>query len=150
MEDHPVEYVDFEGIIPEGNYGAGAVIVWDRGTFSWLEDPHAGLEKGKLLFEIHGQKLRGRWTLVKIKKAEKEWLLIKVRDGFASENGQEFPQDSVLSGLTVDELKQGHSRTADIEEALQDSKAAQARLQPQARPGQFTSAAASARRRRCW
>ncbi|MGH7466461.1 MAG: DNA ligase D [Longimicrobiales bacterium] len=132
VEDHPVEYVDFEGIIPEGNYGAGAVIVWDRGTFSWLEDPDAGLEKGKLLFEIHGQKLRGRWTLVKIKKAEKEWLLIKERDGYASENGQDFPQDSVLSGLTVEELKQGHSRTADIEEALQDSKAAQARLQPEA------------------
>ena len=75
-----MEYADFEGVIPEGNYGAGAVILWDRGTFEWLEDPVAGLEKGKLLFELQGQKLRGRWTLVKIKKAEKEWLLIKERD----------------------------------------------------------------------
>lgn len=130
VEDHPVEYADFEGIIPEGNYGAGAVIVWDRGTFSWLEDPETGLEKGKLLFELHGQKLRGRWTLVKIKKAEKEWLLIKERDGFASENGQDFPQDSVLSGLTVDELKQGHSRTAEIEDGLRGSKALPARVDP--------------------
>jgi bifunctional non-homologous end joining protein LigD len=130
VEDHPVEYVDFEGVIPEGNYGAGAVIVWDRGTFAWLEDPEAGLEKGKLLFELQGQKLRGRWTLVKIKKAEKEWLLIKERDGFASENGQDFPQDSVLSGLTVEELARGHSRSTDLEEALQKSKAARARIQP--------------------
>jgi bifunctional non-homologous end joining protein LigD len=130
VEDHPVEYVDFEGVIPEGNYGAGAVIVWDRGTFTWLEDPEAGLEKGKLLFELQGQKLRGRWTLVKIKKAEKEWLLIKERDGFASENGQDFPQDSVLSGLTVEELGRGHSRSADIEETLREAKAPQMRIQP--------------------
>ena len=76
-EDHPLEYADFEGVIPKGNYGAGEMIVWDRGTFEWVEDPHAGFAKGKLLFELHGHKLRGRWTLVKIKKAEVEWLLIK-------------------------------------------------------------------------
>ena len=123
VEDHPIEYANFEGVIPAGNYGAGAVIVWDLGTFSWLEDPVAGLEKGKLLFELHGQKLRGRWTLVKIKKAEKEWLLIKERDGFVSDNGKDFPQDSVLSGLTVDELKAGHSRSQELQEKLQALKA---------------------------
>jgi bifunctional non-homologous end joining protein LigD len=123
VEDHPIEYANFEGVIPAGNYGAGAVIVWDLGTFSWLEDPVAGLEKGKLLFELHGQKLRGRWTLVKIKKAEKEWLLIKERDGFVSDNGKEFPQDSVLSGLTVDELKSGHSRSEELQEKLKALKA---------------------------
>ena len=126
VEDHPIEYAHFEGVIPVGNYGAGAVIVWDLGTFSWLEDPIAGLEKGKLLFELHGQKLRGRWTLVKIKKAEKEWLLIKERDGFVSDNGKEFPQDSVLSGLTVDELKAGHSRSHELQETLRALKATQA------------------------
>ena len=83
VEDHPLEYGDFEGMIPEGNYGAGAVIVWDRGRWEPVEDPIAGLEKGKLLFELHGVKLRGRWTLVKIKKSEKEWLLIKERDAYA-------------------------------------------------------------------
>src|SRR5207248_4392691 len=62
VEDHPLEYGDFEGIIPEGNYGAGAVIVWDRGRWVPLEDPHEGMKKGKLLFELHGYKLKGKWT----------------------------------------------------------------------------------------
>ena len=83
VEDHPLEYGDFEGIIPEGNYGAGGIIVWDRGEWVPLEPWKEGLEKGKLLFELKGYKLRGRWTLVKIKKAEKEWLLIKERDAYA-------------------------------------------------------------------
>jgi bifunctional non-homologous end joining protein LigD len=120
VEDHPVEYAEFEGIIPKDNYGAGAVIVWDRGTFTFLEDPDAGIEKGKLLFELRGQKLRGRWTLVKIKKAEKEWLLIKERDGFAAETGQDFPEDSVLSGLTVEELRDGHSPATAITDELRE------------------------------
>ena len=66
-----------------------------------------GLKKGKLLFDLQGYKLRGTWTLVKIKKGEKEWLLIKERDGFAAADGDGFPQGSVLSGLTVEELKAG-------------------------------------------
>ncbi|MGE0553107.1 MAG: DNA ligase D [Gemmatimonadales bacterium] len=105
VEDHPLEYGDFEGLIPEGNYGAGAVIVWDRGEWVPIEDPKAGLEKGKLLFELKGYKLRGRWTLVKIKKSERDWLLIKERDGWLKSPGDEFPEESVLSGLTVDDLK---------------------------------------------
>src|SRR5947209_15733314 len=72
VEDHPLEYGDFEGLIPEGNYGAGAVIVWDRGTWTPLEDPLEGLKKGKLLFTLQGNKLHGRWTLVKIKKGQKD------------------------------------------------------------------------------
>src|SRR4029077_6109140 len=77
VEDHPLEYGDFEGVIPEGNYGAGAVIVCDRGRWVPLEDPEEGMSNGKLLFELRGYKLKGRWTLVKLKKGEKEWLLIK-------------------------------------------------------------------------
>ena len=107
VEDHPLEYGDFEGLIPEGNYGAGGVIVWDRGEWVPLEDPKAGLEKGKLLFELRGYKLHGRWTLVKIKKSEKDWLLIKERDAWAKTPGGEFAQESVLSGLTVENLKAG-------------------------------------------
>src|SRR3954464_300733 len=91
VEDHPLEYGDFEGLIPEGNYGAGAVIVWDRGRWVPLEDPVEGLAKGKLLFELHGLKLHGRWTLVKIKKSEKEWLFIKERDAYASSAGASPP-----------------------------------------------------------
>src|ERR671911_744981 len=66
VEDHPLEYGDFEGRIPDGNYGAGAVIVWDRGRWVPLEDPIEGLKKGKLLFDLRGYKLKGLWTLVKL------------------------------------------------------------------------------------
>ncbi len=104
-EDHPVEYGDFEGVIPEGNYGAGAVILWDRGIWIPLEDPVEGLQKGKLLFELRGYKLRGRWTLVRTKR---DWLFIKERDGHASEADTDaFPSDSILSGLTVEQLRDG-------------------------------------------
>ena len=106
VEDHPLEYGNFEGIIPEGNYGAGAVIVWDRGMWVPVEEPHAGLENGKLLFDLRGYKLKGRWTLVKIKKSAKEWLLIKERDSqMTTGDGTVFPPGSVLSGLTVEALK---------------------------------------------
>jgi len=109
VEDHPLEYGDFEGLIPEGNYGAGAVIVWDRGRWLPVEDPVAGLAKGKLLFELRGLKLHGLWTLVKIKKGDKEWLLIKERDAYASASGPLPPEESVLSGLTVEDLKAGRT-----------------------------------------
>jgi bifunctional non-homologous end joining protein LigD len=109
VEDHPLEYGDFEGVIPAGNYGAGAVIVWDRGRWIPLEDPTDGLANGKLLFELHGIKLRGRWTLVKLKKGEQEWLLIKERDGYVSSDGAGINEASVLSGLTVDDLKAGRT-----------------------------------------
>src|SRR6266498_544491 len=122
VEDHPLEYGDFEGIIAEGNYGAGAVIVWDRGVWIPLEDPHAGLEKGKLLFELRGYKLRGRWTLVKLKKGEKEWLFIKEKDGYVSTDGA-LPPESVLSGLSVEELKEGKDRAAPITKELARLKA---------------------------
>lgn len=111
VEDHPLEYGDFEGMIPEGNYGAGAVIVWDRGEWVPIEDPLAGLAKGKLLFDLKGYKLRGRWTLVKIKKSEKDWLLIKERDEWAKTDPEPFPEESVLSGLTVEALKAGETPT---------------------------------------
>ncbi len=118
VEDHPIEYGDFEGIIPEGNYGAGAVIVWDRGTWTPIEDPIEGLKKGKLLFDLHGHKLQGRWTLVKIKKSEKDWLLIKERDGWMSPGGREVPEESVLSGRTVEELRDGRDLAAPIRAEL--------------------------------
>jgi len=124
VEDHPIEYGDFEGIIPEGNYGAGAVIVWDRGTWEPIEDPVAGMEKGKLLFELHGHKLKGRWTLVKIKKSEKDWLLIKERDGLMTAGGREVPEESVLSGRTVEELRDGRDLATPIRTELDRLKAA--------------------------
>ncbi len=111
VEDHPVDYVNFEGVIPPGNYGAGAVIVWDRGRWLPLNDIDAGLEKGKLLFELRGHKLRGKWTLVKTKRGKAEWLLIKERDAYATEQGtDDYPHDSVLSGRTVEEVADGDER----------------------------------------
>src|SRR5213076_1921807 len=122
VEDHPLEYGDFEGIIPEGNYGAGAVIVWDRGRWVPLEDPVEGMRKGKLLFELQGYKLKGKWTLVKLKKGEKEWLLIKEKDAYVSADSA-LPPESVLSGLTVEELKAGKDRAAPVLTALARLKA---------------------------
>src|SRR5215208_5337941 len=109
VEDHPLEYGDFEGMIPDGNYGAGAVIVWDRGQWVPVDDPAEGLAKGKLLFELRGYKLHGMWTLVKLKKGEKDWLLIKERDEWASAERIRQPE-SVLSGLTVEDLKAGQDQ----------------------------------------
>jgi len=135
VEPHPIEYGDFEGLIPEGNYGAGAVIVWDRGAWVPLEDPEHGMEKGKLLFDLKGYKLRGRWTLVKIKSRStrqdntgKEWLLIKERDHLVATNGDEFVQGSVLSGLTVEELRDGNPRAAAIARSLEQLKAPRRRF----------------------
>ncbi len=105
-EDHPLDYADFEGHIPPDNYGAGSVIVWDRGHWTPLSDPHAGFRDGKLLFELHGYKLRGKWTLVKTRRGHKDWLLIKERDAYVDAGGTEgYPADSILSGLTVDQLQ---------------------------------------------
>src|SRR5438128_3871275 len=150
VEDHPLEYGDFEGIIPDGNYGAGAVIVWDLGRWVPLEDPHEGMKEGKLLFELHGYKLKGKWTLVKLKKGEKEWLLIKEKDGYAAADaGGVLPPESVLSGLTVEELKAGKDRAAPVLKELARLKAprravtveeaeamlAETREQPFSKPG---------------
>ncbi len=123
-EDHPIEYIDFEGIIPAGNYGAGAMIVWDRGVWVPLEPIAAGYTKGKLLFELRGHKLRGVWTLVRTKgtagtgaSSGKEWLLIKKPDEAAH---TPTPGDrSILSGLTIEELRTGSDRAAKIRTELQ-------------------------------
>lgn len=87
VEDHPLDYGDFEGTIPQGEYGGGTVIVWDRGTWNPLGDAKKGLAKGHLEFELHGEKLGGRWHLVRMAKRPREkrdnWLLIKGDDAFA-------------------------------------------------------------------
>src|SRR5215470_312 len=114
VEDHPIEYGDFEGRIPSGNYGAGYVIVWDRGTWTPRNDFAEGWQTGKLLFDLSGHKLRGRWTLVRIKTkgstSENDWLLIKERDEYVAKDGTALPDDSVLSGLTIDEMAEPRTR----------------------------------------
>jgi len=130
VEDHPIEYGDFEGVIPAGNYGAGGIIVWDRGEWVPLEDWREGLAKGKLLFELRGHKLHGKWTLVKIKKSERDWLLIKERDAWVKEPGDQFVETSVLSGLTVEEVKEGRGPGAKLRAASEAAGARAGRVDP--------------------
>src|ERR687895_2689595 len=132
VEDHPIEYGDFEGMIPKGNYGAGAVIVWDRGEWVPLEDWREGLEKGKLLFDLKGYKLKGEGTLVKIKKSERDWLLIKERDAFVKSPGDQFPEQSVLSGVTVEEMLAGVTPGSRLRTAAEQAGGAKSRVDPRA------------------
>jgi bifunctional non-homologous end joining protein LigD len=108
VEDHPLEYANFEGVIPSGNYGAGSVIVWDRGTYRSFkpEDIREQYSRGKLELELLGHKLGGRWTLVRMSKSEKDWLLLKKTDGAASDTDAllRWPR-SVICGLTVQEMR---------------------------------------------
>jgi bifunctional non-homologous end joining protein LigD len=143
VEDHPVDYIHFEGLIPEGNYGAGAVVVWDRGRWEPVKDFNEGLKAGKLLFDLHGYKLRGRWTLVKTKRGPKDWLLIKERDSYVREGeAAVLPEDSVLSGRTVEQLAAGEDPGTAIAERCRKlgaahSRAAFADVQPMlATPGE--------------
>lgn len=116
VEDHPLEYGDFEGAIPSGEYGAGVVIVWDRGRYEPVgetgdsdEALERGLREGKLDFVLYGERMRGRWTLVRMKSrdGDKSWLLIKKRDVFAEpgepEGLVERFHDSVVSGRRLDD-----------------------------------------------
>jgi bifunctional non-homologous end joining protein LigD len=86
VEDHPLSYLDFEGEIPAGSYGAGRVVIWDRGWWEPDGDPRAGYRKGSLKFTLHGRRLRGGWALVRMRprdeqrRAKENWLLIKERD----------------------------------------------------------------------
>jgi bifunctional non-homologous end joining protein LigD len=121
VEDHPVEYGDFEGAIPRDNYGAGSVIVWDQGWYRLVkgDDPVRELERGKIEFELYGLKLRGRWTLARMggRRSEggKDWLLLKAPDAHADRDEPvERAPESIFSGLTVEEI----GREADKRAAL--------------------------------
>lgn len=108
-EDHPLDYANFEGKIPEGNYGAGTVMVWDRGTFSVIGDASASkqIERGEIKFNLSGEKLRGSFVLVKLKHSEKgnEWLFIKHQDANEDPAWNIDEHDgSVLTGRTIKEI----------------------------------------------
>jgi len=126
-EDHPLEYADFEGVIPAGNYGAGAMIVWDVGVYRCVDgaSPEAGLEAGKLDLVLEGQKLRGRFALVRTRGAGgRDWLLL--RKGAPPPEPRDLLREapaSVISGLTVDELRAGVTRDEEIAAALRGLRA---------------------------
>ncbi|MGH7432778.1 MAG: DNA ligase D, partial [Candidatus Methylomirabilales bacterium] len=122
---------------PPGNYGAGAVIIWDRGWYRSVKagDPLEQLAKGKLEVELFGFKLRGRWTLARMAKKEKEWLLLKKADAAASEAEliERYPQ-SVLSGLTIEEIRDLPAKRAALRARLQALKAPRGDVSPRKQP----------------
>lgn len=108
-EDHPLEYATFEGVIPAGEYGAGGVIVWDRGTYinATQREMGEGLARGHLSFRLNGEKLSGGFTLTRIREGKDEtWLLIKRKDEDADARRKPVKSqpESVLSGRTLDDL----------------------------------------------
>jgi bifunctional non-homologous end joining protein LigD len=123
VEDHPIEYNSFEGTIPAGQYGGGTVMLWDRGTYAYggddVGDPIEGLRrgyaKGDFKFVLHGERLRGSWVLVRIRRDEPgkaQWLLIKHRDAFADADTDVVAENdtSVDTGRTMDEIAAGKGK----------------------------------------
>lgn len=133
VEAHPVEYGDFEGQISEGQYGAGSVMVWDRGSWQPLDDdPKTALERGHLTFRLIGEKLRGTWHLVKTKgrKPDTQWLLFKSRDEHAQKGENtilEREPNSVLTGRSIEEIAQS---AAPRRSAAPEQEQAQTPLRP--------------------
>jgi bifunctional non-homologous end joining protein LigD len=121
VEDHPLEYGGFEGVIPEGEYGGGTVMVWDNGEWTpESDDIESALQKGDLKFTLHGKKLHGSWVLVRTRgygsRADKSWLLIKHRDKYASEKDiEEEEPRSVLSRRLLADIARDEG--GDIEKA---------------------------------
>jgi bifunctional non-homologous end joining protein LigD len=113
VEDHPVEYGSFEGTIPKGQYGGGTVMLWDTGTWEPVGDPHKELADGKLTFRLHGKRLQGEWSLIRMKgkKSDKDrnnWLLLKRTDEYAVPQDTDYLLEvydtSVVSGRTMEEI----------------------------------------------
>jgi len=123
VEDHPLEYGSFEGTIPKGQYGAGSVHIWDRGAWTPVGDPHEGLKHGHLVFDLRGEKLGGRWALIRIrgradKSGGKNWLLIKEHDPqVKAESGREsLAQPEGWGGRGSKNRRPGTGNSADPRE----------------------------------
>jgi bifunctional non-homologous end joining protein LigD len=119
VEDHPLDYQNFEGLIPEHNYGAGSVIVWDRGVYHHplAQDGRGGerllregLKKGDLKFVLEGEKLQGEFALIKTKKDAKSWLLLKKRDSHATRSDVLKKNRSVISGKTLEDVSEAEPK----------------------------------------
>jgi bifunctional non-homologous end joining protein LigD len=120
VEDHPIEYNTFEGTIPQGEYGGGTVMLWDRGTYEaenggGTEALRDGYARGDLKFVLHGERLRGGWVLVRMKRPGRpQWLLIKHRDEFATSATDivEEATTSVVTGRTMEDIAAGKKRAS--------------------------------------
>ena len=142
VEDHPVEYNSFEGTIPQGEYGGGTVMIWDRGHWAPEGDPHKGLAKGHLNFDLDGEKLHGRWHLVRLRARPKErrdnWLLIKSKDEAArGPRGKDILEEeplSVATGRSMVEIAEGNGKKR-VWHSNRDAKPAPAKkAQPVGKP----------------
>ena len=140
VEDHPIEYGDFEGTIPKGNYGGGTVMLWDRGTWTPVGDPREGLTKGKLTFHLDGERLKGDWTIVRMHggrtrsdRARDNWLLIK-NDDETAQPGRDILAEqatSVTTGRSMEAIAAGDTEWVD----------GKARIKPGSKPGKEEMAA---------
>ena len=151
VEDHPLDYQDFEGVIPEGNYGAGSVIVWDRGFY---QHPAArdreesekllldGLSKGNLKFVLAGEKLRGEFALVRTAKDEKSWLLLKKKDSYATKEDILGENRSVVSHKTLEEIAAANPSISSRQKKLDQIRLREAleSARPAGCPGQTDAA----------
>src|SRR3984885_3853380 len=151
VEDHPIEYANFEGVIPAGEYGGGTVMVWDKGTWEPEQpDPQAALEKGDLKFTLHGKKLKGSWVLVRTRgygrSSDKSWLLIKHRDEFASpaDISIEEPRSVASKRLLADIARDGGG---DVEKAATGDPSAKSSRQRPAAKAKLASATPKVRKR---
>lgn len=146
VEDHPLAYGDFEGTIPEGQYGGGTVLVWDQGTWTPEGDPHKGYDKGRLTFRLDGEKLHGTWHLVRMAKRPREkqesWLLIKAEDAYArTEDDPDILDEaplSVKSGRSLEEI--APARTAAKKKAPAKKPTATSSKKPTTSPKRAASA----------
>ncbi len=133
-EDHPIEYLDFEGIIPEGQYGGGTVMVWDRGTWTPEGNPHEGYRAGKLSFTLEGEKLRGSFTLVRTagrdpRRPDRSWLLMKRADEHAVRGGTPLVDarpESVATGRGLEAIAAERDRVWESERPARSPRAARA------------------------
>jgi len=123
VEDHSFDYKDFEGVIPEGNYGAGNVIIWDRGFYHHPSAKDrkeneklllAGLRKGDMKFVLDGEKLRGEFALVKTAWGDKSWLLLKKKDRYATQSNVLEENRSVVSSKTLEDVFEARSEKSFI------------------------------------
>ena len=161
VEDHPIEYNKFEGTIPKGEYGGGSVMIWDRGHWRPEGDPHKGYAKGHLIFDLEGEKLHGRWHLVRMRSRPKDrhqnWLLIKAKDDAArGPRGKDILDEQPLSAVTgrsIEEIAAGkgnkrvwHSNR-DAMGARRRKKAEPVARRPQTRAGQSLHAQPVARKK---
>jgi bifunctional non-homologous end joining protein LigD len=149
VEDHPLDYGSFEGTIPEGQYGGGTVLLWDRGTWEPESDPHEAYEKGRLTFRLDGEKLHGAWHLVRMAKRPREkqpsWLLIKAEGAYArSQDDSDILEEaplSVKSGLSIEEIAPARAKKAAAKKSASPKKAATAKSEKPAARAKKTSSA---------